>query len=158
MKKYAIEIKWGILFTAMLLLWMMLEKGLGWHDEQIEKHHLYTNLVAIPAIAFYVIALVDKRKNYYSGAMSYKQGFTSGLIMSLVVMLLSPFSQIITSLYITPNYFENVIAYVVSHQQMTQEEAESYFNLSNYIIQSALFTPFMGILTSALVALFLKRK
>jgi hypothetical protein len=158
MKKYAIEIKWGILFTAMMLLWMMLEKGLGWHDEHIGKHHIYTNFVALPAIAFYVIALIDKRQNYYNGLMSYKQGFISGVIISMVVMVFSPLTQVITSLYITPNYFENVIRFVVEHDQMTQEEAEGYFNLSNYILQSTIFAPIMGIFTSALVAIFVKRK
>jgi hypothetical protein len=157
-KKCAIEIKWGVLFTLMILLWMMLENGLGWHDEFIDKHYIYTNFVAIPAIAFYVIALVDKRKNYYGGSMSYKQGFVSGLIISLVIMVLSPLSQVITSLYITPHYFENVIRYVVEHKQMSQEEAEKTFNLSNYILQGTIFSPIMGILTTALIALFVKRK
>ncbi len=158
MKKYAIELKWGVLFTLMTLLWMMLEKGLGWHDELIGKHHIYTNFVAIPAIAFYIIALIDKRQNYYGGLMTYKQGFLSGLIISLVVMVLSPLTQVVTSLYITPYYFENVIQHVVAHNQMTLEEAENYFNLSNYILQSAMFAPLMGIITTALVAIFVKRK
>jgi hypothetical protein len=158
MKKYAIEIKWGVLFTLMMLLWMMLEKGLGWHDEQIEKHYIYTNFVAIPAIAFYVVALIDKRQNYFRGVMTYKQGFISGLIISLIVMLLSPLMQVITSLYITPHYFENVIHYVVEHNEMTQTEAEAYFNLSNYILQSTMFAPIMGVITTAIVAIFVKRK
>jgi hypothetical protein len=158
MKKYGIELKWGVLFTVMTLLWMMLEKGLGWHDELIAKHAIYTNFVALPAIAFYVIALIDKRKNYYKGQMSYLQGFLSGFIISLVVMFFSPLTQVITFMYITPNYFENIIRHVVTQNQMSLQEAENYFNLSNYITQSALFAPLMGIATSALVALFVKRK
>jgi len=158
MKKYAIEIKWGLLFTIMMLLWMMLEKELGWHDELIDKHYIYTNFVAVPAVAFYVIALLDKRQNYYHGFMTYRQGFLSGLIISLVVMVLSPLSQVITSLYITPHYFENVIKYIVGQKQMTQEEAVKTFNLSNYILQSTIFAPIMGILTTALVTIFIKRK
>jgi hypothetical protein len=158
MKKYAIEIKWGVLFTLMMLLWMMLEKGLGWHDELIEKHYIYTNFVAIPAIAFYVIALIDKRQNYFQGVMTYKQGFISGLMISFVVMVFSPLTQVITSLYITPHYFENVIKYVVDHNQMTQIEADAYFNLSNYILQSTMFAPIMGVITTSIVAIFVKRK
>lgn len=158
MKSLAIELKWGVLFTVMTLLWMMLEKGLGWHDERIAKHAIYTNFVALPAIAFYVVALIDKRKNYYNGQMSYLQGFVSGFMISLVVMFLSPLSQVITFMYITPNYFENSIRYVVSQNQMSLQDAENYFNLSNYIKQSTLFAPLMGIATSALVAVFVKRK
>lgn len=73
-------------------------------------------------------------------------------------MFLSPLTQVITFMYITPNYFENVIRYVVSQNQMSLQEAENYFNLSNYIRQSTLFAPLMGIATSAIVAIFVKRK
>lgn len=157
-KKYGIELKWGVLFTVMMLLWLLLEKGLGWHDEFIGKHALYTNFVALPAIAFYVVALIDKRKNYYNGTMSYLQGFLSGVIISLVVMILSPLSQVITFMFITPDYFEHIIQYTVEQNHMTLEQAENYFNLSNYIRQSTLFAPLMGIATSAIVAVFVKRK
>lgn len=158
MRKYGIELKWGVLFAVMVLLWMKLEKELGWHDEQIDKYHVYTNLLAIPAIAFYMMALIDKRQNYYGGLMSYKQGFLSGAIISLVIMFLSPLTQVISSLYISPNFFENLIQHVVKSHQMSLEDAENYFNLSNYIIQSTLFAPLMGIVTTALVALVVKRK
>ncbi|RMF26699.1 MAG: DUF4199 domain-containing protein, partial [Bacteroidetes bacterium] len=31
MNKYATEIKWGGIFTVASLLWLLLEKSLGWH-------------------------------------------------------------------------------------------------------------------------------
>ncbi|MBK7171688.1 MAG: DUF4199 domain-containing protein [Bacteroidales bacterium] len=158
MKKYMIEIKWGVLFAVMNLLWMMLEKSMGLHDEFIEKHATYTNLVAIPAIILYVVALLDKRKNDYNGVMTFKQGFISGLIITLVVTLLSPLTQYITSMYITPEYFNNVINYTVENGMLTKEAAEKQFNLNSYIIQGLLFAPVMGIATSLIVALFTQKK
>lgn len=71
MKKFGIEIKWSIIFSAVLLLWMVMEKLLGWHDELIEKHAIYTNFFSIVAIVIYVFALFDKRKNYYGGKMTW---------------------------------------------------------------------------------------
>ena len=71
MSKYKIEIKWAIIFLLMGLVWMVLEKAFGFHDVHIDKHPIYTNLVAIPAIAIFVFALLDKRKNYYNGSMTY---------------------------------------------------------------------------------------
>ncbi|MFN7327183.1 MAG: hypothetical protein ACK5SQ_11430, partial [Chitinophagales bacterium] len=62
MEKFAVEIRWALVFGAMSLLWMMLEKMAGLHDQHIAKHAIYTNLVAIPAIAVYVFALRDKAK------------------------------------------------------------------------------------------------
>lgn len=158
MTKYKIEIKWAFIFALISLVWMFIEKSFGLHDENIDKHATYTNFVAIPAILVYVFALLDKRKNYYNGIMTYKESFISGLIITLIVTALSPLTQLITSLIITPNYFENAIKYSVESGLSTQEAAESYFTLSNYIVQGLIGAPIMGILTSAIVSFFTRKK
>ena len=158
MKDRKIEIKWGILFVLMGLIWMVFEKAMGWHDVHIDKQATYTNFIAPIAIAIYVFALLDKKRNFYGGKMTYKHGFISGLVVTLVVVILSPLSQYITSTYITPEYFQNVIAYSVSSGQMEQQAAEEYFNLKSYIFQSVVGAAIMGILTSALVAIFVRSK
>lgn len=158
MKKITIEIKWAIIFVVMMLLWMVLEKLAGLHDTHIDKHYIFTNFVAVPAIAIYVFALLDKRKNFYNGAMTYKQGFISGLIITVIVTILSPLTQYITSTVITPDYFKNIIEYSVKENKLTREEAEGYFNLSSYMIQTIIFTPLMGIITTAIVAIFTRSK
>lgn len=158
MSNYKIEIKWAFLFILMMLAWMGLERLSGLHDVYIEKHPIYTNLVAIPSIAIYTLALLDKRKNFYSGIMTYKQGFFCGIIITLIVTLLSPLSQIITIKMITPDYFSNVIEYSVTSGAMTRDAAEAYFNLKSYIIQSLIGAPVMGIITTAIVAIFTQKK
>jgi hypothetical protein len=158
MKKIAIEIKWAILFIVVQLVWMVGERVAGLHDENIDKHYIVTNFFAIVAIAVYVLALFDKRKNSYHGKMTWKQGFISGLIITAAVTLLTPLSQYITSEFITPNYFTNMIEYSVNEGKLTQEAAEAYFNMKSYIIQSSIFAPVVGVITSAIVALFTKKK
>jgi hypothetical protein len=158
MKKFTIEIKWGIIFSIVMLLWMMLEKALGWHDELIEKQAVYTNLFAIVAIAVYVVALLDKRKNYFRGKMTWLQGFYSGIAITVVVAILSPLTQYIISTVITPEYFPNVIEASVEKGKMTREQAEKYFSLNNYMLQSFVGSILMGVITSAIVALFVKKK
>lgn len=158
MKSIKLEIKWAIVFTIMMLLWMYFEKTAGLHDVHIDQHAIYTNLVIIPAVLVYVLALLDKRKNYFNGKMTYMQGFISGLIISVFIAILTPLSQWITVTYISPEYFENAIHYTVSNNKMSSEEAVAYFNLNNYIVQSSIFAPIMGILTSAIVAIFTKKK
>jgi hypothetical protein len=157
MKGIRIEIKWAIIFFLTALAWMLLEKLVGLHDQHIEKHAIYTNIFAVPAIAVYVFALLDKRKNFFSGIMSYKQGLISGLIITLIVTLLNPLSQYLISNFITPNYFANAISYTVETGKMTQEMAENYFSTKSYILQGFIGTPIMGIITTAIVALFVKR-
>ena len=158
MNSIKIEIKWGVLFILVGLIWMVFEKTMGWHDVHIDKHATYSMFIAPIAIAIYVFALLDKKRNFYGGKMSYKQGFVAGLLITLVVVVLSPLSQYITSTYITPDYFTNVIEYSVSTGQMDQQAAEDYFNLKNYLIQSVIGAAVMGLITSAVVAFFVRSK
>ena len=157
MKNLKIEIKWAIIFVVMSLLWMLLEKISGLHDRYIDKQSMYTNFIAIPAIAIYVFALLDKRKNYYHGLMTYKQGFITGLIITAIVTILSPLTQYLTSEVITPEYFPNIIKYTVASGAMTQQEAEEYFNLKSYIVQGLIGAALMGTATSAIVAIFTRK-
>jgi hypothetical protein len=41
---------------------------------------------------------------------------------------------------------------------MTQEAAENYFNMKSYIIQGLIGAPVMGLITSAIVAIFTRKK
>ena len=157
MRKLSIEIKWAVLFVLTTLVWMLGEKLAGLHSKRIDLHATYTLFFAAPAIALYVAALLDKRKNYYGGTMSYKQGLFSGLLITLFVTLMSPITQILVSKVVTPEYFPNAIAYAVSSGAMDQDAAEKYFNLGSYIIQGLIGAPIMGIVTSAIVALFTQK-
>jgi len=158
MKKRLIEIKWGLIFVIMMLVWMYFEKVMGWHDENIADHATYTNFVAIPSILVYVFALLEKRKKYYDNVMSWKQGFISGLFITAVVVILTPFNQLVIHEIISPQYFDSASAYAVSQGIMTQSEASNYFNFTSYLWQSAVGALIMGTLTSAIVAIFVRKK
>lgn len=158
MNIYKTELKWGLIFAASGLIWMALERLAGLHDTYISQHAFYTNFYAIIAIALYVFALKEKREKDLGGAMTYAEGFSCGLIMTLVITILSPVSQYITATIISPDYFPNVINFVVESDQMTREVAEENFNLYNYILLSVIAAPVMGLITSAIVAAFMRRK
>ena len=158
MKTLRIEIKWAFIFTAAILIWMLGERVFGLHDEYIEKHAFYTNFFAIVAIGIYLLALHDKRKNYFHGFMSWKKGFISGVILTLFIAILTSPAQLVSNLWIAPDYFGNMIDYSVRTGEMTQEKAEAYFNLQNYILQSTIFVLVSGVLTAALAAAITRRK
>jgi len=158
MKNYRIEIKWTILFFVISLLWMVGERLAGLHDKSIEHHALVTNFFSVVAILIYVLALLDKRKSFYHGKMNWIQGFISGLLITLGVTILTPLSQYLTVEVITPHFFENMINYSVETGRMTMEQAHDTFNLQTYMIQSTVFAPVAGIITSAIVAVFTRRK
>ena len=152
-----LEIKWGAIFILVALAWMVFERLMGWHGEKIDQHMKYTNFFMIPAIAVYFFALTDKRKSYYEGEMTYKQGFITGLMITLIVAILSPLSQIITHYVITPDYFNNAIAYGVEELGYSKDKMEDNFNLKSYIIQSTVGAIIMGLFTSSIVSIFTKK-
>lgn len=159
MKNIKIEIKWAIIFSVMGLLWMVLEKLCGLHGKYIDYHLYLTNLFAIPAIIAMVMALKDKKTNFYNGQMNYKQGLISGIILSIIIALLSPLTQWITSYVITPEYFPNVIKRSVEIGYFkTTAEAEANFNYQNYAIQGAIGAMVMGIVTTVIAMIFIQTK
>ncbi|MFB2118065.1 DUF4199 domain-containing protein [Parapedobacter sp. 2B3] len=154
-----IEIKWAIYFTLMTLVWMLLEKLCGLHGKYIDYHLYLTNLFAIPAIWFMVLALEDKKKNFYSAQISYTQGLVSGILLSAFIALLSPLTQWITSYVITPEYFPNVIKRSVElGYYKTTAEAEAHFNYKNYAINSTVFAFVFGVVTTAIAMIFIRTK
>jgi len=158
MRKFRTEIKWAVIFSIATLAWMYLEKALGWHSALISTQAIYTNIFAVVAIGIYVLALTDKRNNDFDGKMNWKQGFISGIALSAVIAVLSPLVQYLTNTVISPEYFTNMIKYVVDNGKMTQEAAETYFSLKSYTIQSAFGALTMGIVTAAIVAFFVKKQ
>lgn len=159
LSNYKIEIKWAVLFSVMTLLWMLLEKLTGLHSTYIDYQIYLTNLFAIPAVWFFVLALKDKKKNCYGGKITYKQGLISGIILSVLIALISPLTQWITSYVITPEYFPNVIKRSVElGYYKTTADAEANFNYKSYAIQGALGALGMGIVTTLIVMLFLRTK
>lgn len=159
MKNVKIEIKWAIFFAIMTLLWMLLENLCGLHGKYIDYHLYLTNLFAIPAIWFMVLALKDKNRNFYHGKMGYKQGLVSGIILSAFIALLSPLTQWVISYVITPEYFPNVIKRSVEiGYYKTTAEAEANFNFKNYAINSTIFAFVFGVITTAIAMIFIRTR
>ena len=83
-KKNRIEVKWGLIFTLAMLLWMLIERVSGLHSTHIAYHPMLTNLFAIIAITIYVLALRDKRERDFDGKMNWAQGFITGIYVTMV--------------------------------------------------------------------------
>lgn len=156
MNAYRLEIKWALIFTAVTIIWMMFERSMGWHDVNIAVHAGYTNFFAIAAIAVYVFALREKRAGL-GGLMSWKEGFTFGVQMTIAVAILSPVAQLIIHTLISPEFLPNMVEYAVTNEVMEREQAEAYFSLIGYLMQGFIGAIAMGVITSAVVAFVLKR-
>ncbi len=158
MGKFGIEIKWGIIFSFAVLAWAFLEKSIGLYDDAISNYALFTNLFGFVAILIYALAIREKKIEYFNGDMNWKQGFVSGVVLTVVVTIFTPLCQFIIHKFIAPEFFPNLIRYKVESRYLTREAAEGYFNLETYIYQNSSFTLSMGIVTAAAVAYFIRTK
>lgn len=156
MKSIATEIKWGIFYSIVAILWIILEYAVGLHTKYIGMHFYLTWVFIVPAFVMYILALREKRARV-GGAISFKRAFISGLLMTVVLVIVSPILMPIYFKLINPGIFDAFQAYSISHG-MSKEAAESYFNYSSYVLQGMIGNLFMGLLLSLLSAAIIKRK
>ena len=134
----------------------MARRGPARDYERRPKQPIYTNLFAFVAIALYVVSIREKKINYFNNHMNWQQGFLSGVVLSIVICVFSPFVQYISYVWITPHFFDNIIKYYVDKKSQTQAQAQELFNLSSYVKQGIYGSLSMGVITSAIAAHFLK--
>lgn len=158
MKNFTIEIKWAIIFSVVSVLWIGFENFLGWHDIHIKNQLFGSYFFLLPSILIYVLAIKDKKINFFSGMMSWQQGMVTGVYLSFFIALLSILVQIVCFEFITPHFFENMIKYMLVTDGMTLQEARDYFNLTSYVKQGVFGSLSMGVVTSSIVAYFMQTK
>jgi len=150
------EIKWGVIFTIAMLLWLALERLAGLHDKYLWLHPYLSNLMVIPSVWIYVLLIREKRRRL-SGTITFKQAFIAGLLTTIVVALLVPLSQWLQFKFITPHLFENAINYCVAQGQ-TLAYAQSLFNAQSYLRLGIGGALVMGVLTSLILAAIMRTK
>jgi len=158
MKKIGFEIKWGIRYIFIYLAWTFLEKYTGAYDQNIDYYFLLSILFYVLAFFVYLIALRDKKENYYHNILEWKQGCASGIYLTIIIAILMPIAQIITHKAIAPEFFPNMIKHSLASKNSNPDAINSYFNLSGYIWQSIFMALSIGIVYSAIVARFLQTK
>ena len=159
MKSLKLELKWAGISIAVLLLWMVGERLAGLHDRNIHLQMYLTMLYLLPALAVFVMAMRDIKKQKYRGQMSFAMGLKSGLVITAIMTITSPLTQWIISYVITPHYFDNVIAYAVETGYYPDEAtAAANFNFSNYARQSTISAAVIGVLSFLIIPIFVRSK
>lgn len=157
MKTYKTEIKWGLIQSAMFLLWMVLERSAGLHDKQIAQQPIVGIFILVPTLIIYLLALMEKRKSY-AGHIRFRQAFMTGIRLSLVVVLLSPTYLFIAYYIISPQFFDNAIAWSVKTGRYTEAQAKAQLNFGSYLLVSIVAGLITGTFFSAVLAYFIKNK
>lgn len=105
---------------------------------------------------FYVLQLINKNRHFYKGSMTYVQGFFSGVIFTLCIMLLTPLVQFISYFIISPDYFSNLTNYSIAKGIFTKEQATQQFNYGNFLFINEVFLMLTGVVFAAFVPLYFK--
>lgn len=158
MKSFYIELKWAINFGIAFLIWMIIEKSSGLHDQRIAEYSIYTNVFILITIGIYFSALLDKKKSIYSGQMSQSQGFISGILLTLFIGMLTPFLLRISLAYISPHFFEAMKTYMLNSKRMTLAQVNLYYTFRSFLLQTLFLNFSLGILSSALLSFALRNK
>lgn len=158
MKKFAVEIRWGIRYIFAYIAWAFLEKAMGVYDENLSQLAFYSLGFYAFGLIIYILALTDKKNHVFNGSMDWKQGCVSGVYMSIVIGLLMPVVQLLIHQVIAPELLPNMIKNVVDKGHMTAELAAENYNLTSYMMQGIFFALSIGVLFSALAALIVRNK
>ena len=158
MKKFTIEIKWGIIAIIIFLAWMTLEKELGFHSEKIKWQPLFNLLYIFPTFVLYFLALLEKKKKYYNNNINWKQGLISAIVISFIIVIFSPITQFITHEFISPDFLENTINQIVLSKKLTLKEAKEFTTLTSSIWKNISDGLSFGVVIGAIVAYILKTK
>ncbi|UOX33451.1 DUF4199 domain-containing protein [Flavobacterium sediminilitoris] len=157
MKKFEIEIKWTIIYSLVYIIWMYIEKLLGWHNESILYQPVYNLLFTPVSVFLFTLALIDKKRNYYKNEIDWKQGSISGIILSVLITVLNPAVLYITHNFISPDFFDNAINASIS-DTFTLEKAKAHFNINTAISNSVFEKLSFGVVISATISYFIRTK
>lgn len=158
MKQFSIEFKWAFNFFIASMLWLMLEKTLGYHDEKIQYQPLFSLLFGLVTIGIYILALREKKQNFYQNQMNWREGFVCGLTLSLVIALFTTMIEYTKHHVVSPYYLETMQKIIVEQKKMTLENAENFFTFSNTLSQSIFYVISFGAVMSAIISLAIKSK
>lgn len=156
-KTFKIEIKWAIIYSIIYIIWSLFERQMGWHTDKVLFHPVY-NLLFLPlSIFILILALVDKKRNFYKNDISWKQAFISGIVVTVLITSIYPVVLYIVHNYISPEYFEKAIEATVP-KKFTIEEAKAYYNINKFISNSVFDKLSFGIVITACISYFIKTK
>ena len=155
--KIPLELRYALLISFGMLLWLALEAVVGLQDKYIAYHPYVTMFAVLIPVVFSRMAVKEKKENL-GGSITFKQALLTGLYITAITAVLAAPVQLIFHYWINPYFFEDMINYAVSHGKSSPEQAAMYFNLTSYTIQSVVGTFVFGSIVALVVALVMRTK
>lgn len=155
--KIPLPLRYAMLISLCMLIWLALEAVVGLHDKYIAYHPYLSMLSLFIPVVFGYLAVKQKREEL-GGSITLKQALLTGVYVVLITTVLAIPVQFIFHNWINPYFFQDMIDYAVANGKSSPQQAAMYFNLTSYIIQSVLGTLVFGNLIALVVALLMRNK
>jgi len=153
-----IEIRYAVLMSLLMLLWLSLEFMVGLQDTYIQYHPYVTMFALIIPIVCSRMVLRDKLEQL-NGKIDFKQGLKTGIMVVVFAALLSIPVQLAFHFLINPDFFDDMRAYSINRAMMlgldvakAKVDAIAYFNLLSYLLQSFFGTLIFGSIIATVMA------
>lgn len=153
-----IEIRYAVLMSLLMLLWLSLEFMVGLQDTYIQYHPYVTMFALIIPIVCSRLVLLDKLEQL-NGKIDFKQGLKTGIMVAIFAALLSIPVQLAFHFLINPDFFDDMRAYSINRAMVlgmdvakAKADAIAYFNLLSYLLQSFFGTLIFGSIIAAVMA------
>ena len=142
----------GLSLSALHLLWLFLELGLGWHTKNIADYGVYTHLSILPWTILWVWGVYQNKKMGKKEATFARQ-FQFGLVATAVsTAVIGPMLWLYFT-HIHPSFFSNMITYAMEQGHFSSvQAAEAFYNLSSTVVFTLTGNVSMGVLYSASLA------
>uniref|UniRef100_UPI00404980E0 DUF4199 domain-containing protein n=2 Tax=Flavobacterium sp. TaxID=239 RepID=UPI00404980E0 len=158
MKQFSIEFRWAFTYLLAQTLWIMLEKTLGFHQEKIQYQPVFSMLFIFVLILIYTLAIREKKAKVYQGNMTWREGFVSGLMLTLIMALFTTMTEYTKHNVISPYFLDNMKALILKEGKMSVENANEFFSFSNTLSQSIFYVISVGVVITSIVSLIVRSK
>jgi hypothetical protein len=151
-------LKWGGIYALLMMIWPLLESILGFHNSWLEYHVLFTSVKYLPALLIFYRSLTAARHRQGKNPFPYSKAFVAGLRTTACASVLTPIAMAVSLQFLTPHFLSTMETFMVQEQWMTVEAAANYFKFSTYLIQWSVATPAVGLMLTAITAVFAMRQ
>ncbi|MDF1656053.1 MAG: DUF4199 domain-containing protein [Verrucomicrobiales bacterium] len=162
----SLELRWGLIIGSVNMGWLFLSYYLGMHDQGLGMIQVMTLVSVLLSVVGYLLGLRDITFRFPD--TQYKEGLRSGAIIAGIVAVFAALSQVIYFKLINPGWTEQMVEltrnfYLESGLPETEAEqfaegAKQTFGLTSYMIQSALGAIIIGMISTAIILMFLRKR
>ena len=155
-------LKWGFLTAFFTFLWLTLEFAVGIQSDYIAFHPVITLLaLIIPLLCLYYGLREEKLKDPVH--FTFSRGLLVGMLISVVAAVFSVLGQWIFHNWVNPDFFDSMIHFRESKALaqgvdvlVARREAEAYYSLESYLLQTIGGVLIGGAVISAILAFFMR--